>query len=53
MLASSSHMNGARQLGGYLQNLPQRLSRKGVIETLVDVIQRHAVREALKNQCDG
>jgi len=52
MLASSSHMERAGKLGGDLQNFGKRIVWEGAIESLVDVLQRHAVGEAFQYEGD-
>jgi len=50
MLASSSHMEGAGELGCDFQDLRQSLRRKGTIEGVIDLFERHAAREAFEDQ---
>ena len=52
-LASSSHMERVRQLGSDLQHFGQGFMREGAIQRFVDVLQGHAVRQALQNQRNG
>ena len=53
MLASSSHMKRAGDLGGDLQNFGQCLTRKAPTERLVDVVKRHTASQAFENKGDS
>ncbi len=50
MLVPSSHMEGTGQLGREPQDPRQGFVRKSTIERLIDVLERHAVGQALENQ---
>ena len=52
MLASSSHMNRVRQFSGDLQDLRKGLAGKGMIETLVNVIEGHSIGKTFQDERD-
>jgi hypothetical protein len=49
MLASSSHMEGAGELGCDLQDLGQSLGRKGGIERVIDLFEGHTAGQAFED----